>query len=78
MATFDDPFDLNRRLSRQGCSCGQHATQAEHEAASALSGDGRLMRVVEGAVMRALFPDSEIRFERALGLPKSLIATRRT
>ncbi|NYZ17091.1 ABC transporter substrate-binding protein [Azospirillum sp. RWY-5-1] len=69
MATFDDPFDLNRRLSRQGCSCGQHASQAEHEAASALSGDGRLMRVVEGAVMRALFPDDLTRrnFLRAVG-----------
>ena len=40
--------------------------------------DVQSINLLDLAQMRALFPDSEIRFERALGLPKSLIATRRT
>ena len=30
MSTFDNPFDPDRRLS-SGCSCGQHASEAEHQ-----------------------------------------------
>ncbi|MGQ9371448.1 CmpA/NrtA family ABC transporter substrate-binding protein [Azospirillum sp. ST 5-10] len=68
MATFDDPFDQARPLTRTGCSCGRHASEAEHDAA--LRGDdARLTRVVEGAVMRALFPNDATRraFLRAVG-----------
>jgi nitrate/nitrite transport system substrate-binding protein len=53
--SFDDPFDAKRSLSRAGCSCGRHESQAEHDTALAAS-DMRLKRVVESAVVRALFP----------------------
>ena len=33
MAAFDDPFDPEVKLSH-GCSCGRHATAAEHDAAA--------------------------------------------
>ena len=33
MSTFDNPFDPNRRLHAGGCSCGQHLSEAEHQAA---------------------------------------------
>ncbi|WP_029010528.1 CmpA/NrtA family ABC transporter substrate-binding protein [Azospirillum halopraeferens] len=68
MATFDDPFDSSRTLTRRGCSCGRHASQADHDAAAA-GEEARLTRVVEGAVMRALFPNDATRraFLRAVG-----------
>jgi nitrate/nitrite transport system substrate-binding protein len=75
MSMFDDPFDPSRALSRAGCACGRHASDAEHaaaeRAAAARAGDGErlLARAVEGAVMRALFPDDVTRraFLRAVG-----------
>ncbi len=48
-----DPFDPNVRL--HGCACGAHASQAEHNLA--VGTDARLRGAVEGAVMRALFPN---------------------
>ncbi|GLK57719.1 nitrate/nitrite transport system substrate-binding protein [Methylopila capsulata] len=60
MTTFDDPFDARYRLRSRGCSCGQHGSEAEHAAAQA-SEDARATRVVEGAVMRALFPHDATR-----------------
>jgi nitrate/nitrite transport system substrate-binding protein len=33
MSTFDNPFDPNRRLHAGGCSCGQHVSEADHQAA---------------------------------------------
>ncbi|PWC38947.1 CmpA/NrtA family ABC transporter substrate-binding protein [Azospirillum sp. TSO22-1] len=76
MATFDDPFDPARRLTRAGCSCGRHASEAEHDAALALDGEARLARVVEGAVMRALFPHDATRraFLRTVGASTALAA----
>ena len=67
MALFDDPFDANQKLGASGCSCGRHASEAEHRAD--LSGDGELARVVESGVMRALFPHDATRraFLRAVG-----------
>ncbi|WP_375457426.1 ABC transporter substrate-binding protein, partial [uncultured Methylobacterium sp.] len=67
MALFDDPFDATRRLSRGGCACGAHASEAEH--AAALSGDAEIQRLVDGAVMRALFPQDAKRraFLRSVG-----------
>ncbi len=32
MSSFRDAFSLKHRLSRRGCACGAHASQAEHDA----------------------------------------------
>ncbi|GEP03555.1 CmpA/NrtA family ABC transporter substrate-binding protein [Methylobacterium oxalidis] len=68
MALFDNPFDPETRLRRGGCSCGEHRSQAEHDAALP-TGEAAAQRLVEGAVMRALFPrDAERRaFLRSVG-----------
>jgi nitrate/nitrite transport system substrate-binding protein len=79
MSTFDDAFDPRARLR---CSCGGHASQADHErAVSAVGapppdGDGRLQRIVEGAAMRALFPEDATRraFLRSVGASTALAA----
>ena len=35
MSTFDNPFDTDRKAAKRcGCSCGEHPTQAEHDAAA--------------------------------------------
>ncbi|MDB5512267.1 MAG: nitrate transporter substrate-binding protein, partial [Enterovirga sp.] len=72
MSTFDDPFDASRRLHRQGCSCGAHASEAEHAAAVT----GPYGRVVEGGIMRAMFPDDSTRrgFLKAVGASTALAA----
>jgi nitrate/nitrite transport system substrate-binding protein len=64
MATFDDPFDSSRTL-KSGCTCGAHASQSAHDQAVADHGK----RVVESAIMRAVFPrDVERRaFLKAVG-----------
>jgi len=74
MSTFRNPFDANVKLS--GCSCGRHHSQAEHEQAELLSEEAMLDRVVEGAVMRALFPHDETRrnFIRAVGTSTAMAA----
>ena len=59
MSVFQNPFDSRFRLTG-GCSCGRHATEAEH-AAETRDADERAARVVEGAVMRALFPHDATR-----------------
>jgi nitrate/nitrite transport system substrate-binding protein len=76
MALFDNPFNVRKRFAR-GCACGAHASSAEHEAAiraEALSveqsgEESQYRRVVEQAVMRALFPNDHHRraFLRAVG-----------
>ncbi|GLS43751.1 CmpA/NrtA family ABC transporter substrate-binding protein [Methylobacterium brachythecii] len=53
MALFDNPFGSRRRFGRRGCSCGAHASQAEHEAAT---GDTAITRAVEQSMLRAVFP----------------------
>jgi nitrate/nitrite transport system substrate-binding protein len=69
MSAFNDPFDPDQSL-RRGCSCGRHASQAEHDAATLPSDheDG-VKRTVEGAVMRAMFPHEPSRraFLKAVG-----------
>lgn len=72
MSTFDNPFDATRRLSRRGCSCGEHESQADHEAEQNVD----YGRVVEGAVMRAVFPKDQERrnFLRAVGASTALAA----
>lgn len=75
MSLFSNPFDPASRLA---CACGRHASQAEHARAAAdgqearagaASGDAAFDRAVEGAVMRALFPQDALRrrFLRAVG-----------
>jgi nitrate/nitrite transport system substrate-binding protein len=82
MGTFSNPFNAALRFMK-GCVCGSHASQAEHDSAfkaeaveAPLSADGRLTRVVESAVMRALFPnDLERRgFLKAVGASTALAA----
>src|SRR5262245_52650959 len=74
--SFDNPFDANRALGRGGCSCGSHATQAAHDASVVGSEEARLGRVVEAAVVRALFPEDRGRreFLRAVGASTALAA----
>lgn len=75
MAMFDDPFDSARRLNRSGCACGEHASPAEHQAAQ-IAGDARLTRMVESAVVRAIFPQEATRraFLRAVGSSTAIAA----
>ena len=80
MSAFKNPYDPNIKLS-SGCGCGRHSTQAAHDAAvetdQLASGSEALQaRVVESAVMRALFPQDELRrrFLRAVGAGTALSA----
>ncbi len=67
MALFDNPFDAKTRLKQSGCSCGRHASEAEHRAE--VSGEAQFARVVESGAMRALFPQDATRraFIKAVG-----------
>lgn len=83
MSSFDNPFDPEITLHREGCSCGHHETQQQHDAevaeyeqqrrlqleTVASSEESRYGRAVEGAVLRALFPrdSTRRRFLHALG-----------
>jgi nitrate/nitrite transport system substrate-binding protein len=78
MSLFSNPFDANIRLR---CSCGQHASDSEHDAAYAgfagLSDEQAVQsRVVQQAVMRAVFPQDAMRrrFLKAVGAPTALAA----
>jgi nitrate/nitrite transport system substrate-binding protein len=82
MALFKNPFDGTRRITR-GCDCGRHESQSEHERAiraeaveASASDEGRYRRVVENAVMRALFPQDEARrlFLKSAGASTALAA----
>lgn len=75
MSAFRNPFDPSIRLGH-GCSCGRHTSDAEHDQAAALEREALHGRVVEGAVMRALFPDDQLRrhFIRTLGAGTALAA----
>jgi len=78
MSAFQDPFNADGKLAR-GCRCGNHNDEAEHDAALArVTGDADALasRVVEQAVMRALFPRDETRrrFLRAVGTQTALAA----
>jgi nitrate/nitrite transport system substrate-binding protein len=82
MATFDNPFDPNRRLTK-GCACGKHASQAEHDRADDIhlaetvaSEDKRYESVVASAVMRAVFPQDATRraFLSSVGASTALAA----
>jgi len=64
---FDNPFDEHKTLGTS-CSCGAHRSEAEHAAALATE-EAMAGRVVEQAVMRALFPQDAVRrrFLRTVG-----------
>ncbi|MGH8729437.1 MAG: CmpA/NrtA family ABC transporter substrate-binding protein [Burkholderiales bacterium] len=72
MSGFDNPFDSQVSL-KAGCACGRHSSRAEHER---LAGEEALNRVVESAIVRALFPRDEIRrsFLKAVGASTALAA----
>ena len=83
MSTFDNPFDPNRRLHSSGCACGQHSSEAEHNAAEAAlqqaaveSEQKRYEGVVASAVMRAMFPQDASRraFLQSVGASTALAA----
>ncbi|HWK96955.1 MAG TPA: CmpA/NrtA family ABC transporter substrate-binding protein [Pseudolabrys sp.] len=85
MSTFDNPFDAKRGLNSSGCSCGQHATQAEHDGVADLalravtpdvSEDKAYENIVASAVMRQLFPHDVGRraFLQSLGASTALAA----
>src|SRR5215468_3637077 len=85
MSTFDNPLDPERRLS-QGCVCGRHGSQSEHdyEARRQLhcavverqSEEERYRGVVASAVMRAIFPKDRARraFLKSVGASTALAA----
>ena len=58
--SFKNPFDGSKALGRGGCTCGHHETQHVHDAA-ARSHDQLLQRIVESAVVRAIFPHDATR-----------------
>ncbi len=81
MAMFDDAFDPGSRLTR--CSCGKHASQTAHDAeaagqraSAAADEDSRYGRIIDQAVMRALFPDDTTRrnFLKTVGASTALAA----
>ena len=75
MSIFSNPFDSNRPLVSH-CSCGRHASEAEHVA----DGEALANNVVEQAVMRALFPRDEMRrrFLASVGAGTALSADRKS
>jgi hypothetical protein len=58
------------------CSCGEHDSRADHDVAAAGSAEARLSRVVESAVVRALFPEDRTRRSvlQAVGASTALAA----
>jgi nitrate/nitrite transport system substrate-binding protein len=75
MARFRNPFSATTRFGK-GCICGQHSSAEAHRRAmqaeaveDAPSGEGLYRRMVETAVMRAIFPQDESRrvFLKAVG-----------
>ncbi len=71
MSILGDPFDPEHRLESEGCSCGRHRSQSEHEGAQPQAArlqctpatsnaqgcnEQGYRHVVASAVMRAMFP----------------------
>jgi nitrate/nitrite transport system substrate-binding protein len=76
MSAFNDPFNPEVKL---GCGCGRHSDQAAHDAdPAAHTSDSEVLgnRVVEAAVMRALFPHDATRrrFLNAVGASTAMAA----
>ncbi len=84
MSMFDDAFDAKRSLGTFGCGCGAHASRDEHDRAlrrqriaeAVDSQDIAIKRVVEAAVVRAVFPEDAQRraFLRTVGASTALAA----
>jgi nitrate/nitrite transport system substrate-binding protein len=83
MSTFDNPFDPGRSLRSNGCSCGWHVSETEHEAAGQLqiqasleSEQKRFEGVVASAAMRAMFPRDAARraFLKSVGAATAVAA----
>jgi nitrate/nitrite transport system substrate-binding protein len=82
MSTFDNPFNAKRALNSNGCSCGRHDSQAEHDGDASLqcvpveSEEKRYEGVVASAVMRAIFPQDAGRraFLQSVGASTALAA----
>jgi hypothetical protein len=83
MSIFDNPFDPGRSLRSNGCSCGWHVSETEHEAAGQLqiqasleSEQKRFEGVVASAVMRAMFPRDAARraFLKSVGAATAVAA----
>src|SRR4029453_12383021 len=83
MSTFDNPFDPSRSLNSNGCTCGRHVSQAEHErdasaqlqCAAVESEEKRYEHVIASAVMRAVFAGKGRRaFLQSLGASAALAA----
>ena len=79
MSIFSNPF--NHKISLQSrCSCGQHTSEAEHIAAEshalAQQEEALTGRVVEQGILRALFPNDDLRrrFLKAVGTPTAMAA----
>jgi nitrate/nitrite transport system substrate-binding protein len=76
MTSFKNPFDATSTFSA-GCGCGRHVSQAEHNRALQCaateaeppSSEANYARVVETAVMKAIFPNDAHRrqFLKAVG-----------
>jgi nitrate/nitrite transport system substrate-binding protein len=83
MSAFDNPFNSKVRLGAASCTCGKHASQTEHDAAATVSDeplsndiDTLNQRVIESALMRALFPQDATRrrFLDAVGASTAMAA----
>jgi nitrate/nitrite transport system substrate-binding protein len=75
MSAFKDPFDPDLTLG--ACTCGEHRSQAEHEAARVGdTAEALNRRVIQSALMRALFPQDAVRrrFLHAVGASTALAA----
>lgn len=85
MSEHFDPYDADRPLM-MGCRCGQHRSEAEHDAAEAVSTlrarsetaafEQYSNEFVEAALIKALFPQDAVRrqFLRAVGRRSAMAA----
>ncbi len=83
MSAFDNPFNPNVRLGASACTCGKHTSQSEHDLAVTVTDEPQTNdietlnhRVIESALMRALFPQDATRrrFLEAVGSSTAMAA----
>ncbi len=84
MSAFDNALDPAHALRREGCICGSHRSQTEHDdearrvlqCAAVEDEDRRYEGVVASAVMRAMFPKDAARraFLKSLGASTAIAA----
>lgn len=78
MSSLNNPFDPDSELGN-GCSCGKHLSQADHEHANSVVPQGQeasINRLVESSIVRAMFQTdaSRRRFLKAVGASTTLAA----